>query len=64
MDFTPIYTRPHPSQWNTNAKYFIRLFAILYHRYLKPGKSGMTIMDIGIFTGFEADTESLEQVMH
>ncbi|XP_031570486.1 A.superbus venom factor 1-like [Actinia tenebrosa] len=28
-------------------------------RFRKPGKSGMTIMDIGIFTGFEPDEKSL-----
>ena len=33
-----------------------------HHRYLKAGKSGMTIMDIGIFSGFTPDKDSLVEV--
>ena len=31
-------------------------------RYLKDGKSGMTIMEIGIFSGFAPDKDSLVEV--
>ncbi|KAK3730060.1 hypothetical protein QZH41_009569, partial [Actinostola sp. cb2023] len=38
------------------------LYLKICTRYRKPGKSGMTIMDIGIFTGFQADEKSLVEV--
>ena len=32
------------------------------NRYLKNGKTGMTIMDIGVFSGFTPDKDSLVEV--
>ena len=35
---------------------------LISNRYLKDGKSGMTIMEIGVFSGFTPDKDSLVEV--
>lgn len=51
---------------NYDIKYVIILADILlyglYNRYMKDGKSGMTIMEVGVFSGFTPDKDSLIEV--
>ena len=39
-----------------------KLLLTLLNRYLGDDDTGMTILDVGLFTGFEPVTEDLEEV--
>ncbi|XP_078346612.1 venom factor-like [Oculina patagonica] len=55
--------RKHHKRPNIDAKPPDVLLLKICARYLKDGKSGMTIMEVGIFSGFTPDKDSLVELM-
>lgn len=55
--------KKHHKKPKTEAKPPDALYLRICAKYLKAGKSGMTIMDIGIFSGFTPDKDSLVELM-
>ncbi|RMX57629.1 hypothetical protein pdam_00015728 [Pocillopora damicornis] len=55
--------KKHHKKPKTEAKPPDTLHLRVCAKYLKAGKSGMTIMDIGIFSGFTPDKDSLVELM-
>ncbi|PFX30398.1 Complement C3 [Stylophora pistillata] len=54
--------KKHHKKPKTEAKPPDALHLRICVKYLKAGKSGMTIMDIGIFSGFTPDKDSLVEI--